>query len=112
MSGFIPTTSVVLLERETGTDEYGDAIDVYRQGRRRVPAHIAEQTADVADPSTGTLITVRTFKALLPGHVDVERGSRLRDMKTDTYFLVESVTRPSSFTGSGPIRAVLQLVES
>lgn len=111
MSGFIPTTTVILLDRETGTDEYGDPVDIYRQGRRRVPAHIAEQQADVADPSTGTLITVRTYKALLPAGLDVQSGSRLRDLKDDTYYMVESVTKPSTFTGMSPLRCVLQLVE-
>lgn len=112
MSGFIPTTQVILLDRETGTDEYGDPIDVYRQGRRRVAAHIAEESVDVADPSSGTLMTVRTFKALLPGGLKVERGSRLRDLKDDAYYMVESVTKPSTFTGMSPLRCVLQLVTS
>lgn len=111
MSGFIPTTQVMLLERSEGTDEYGDPVDEYRRGKKAVPAHIAENKAEVPDPSTGTLTIVTNHTALLPGHLQVTRGQRLVDLKTDITYVVERIRRRNTFVGQSPVRAELQLVE-
>lgn len=111
MSGFIPSTQVKLLERKTGTDEFGDPVDEYARGKKSVPAHIAENKARVPDPSTGTLTIVSNHTALLPGHVKVERGTRIVDLKTETTYVVERVRRRNSFVGFSPLRLELQLVE-
>lgn len=112
MSGFIPTTQVKLLERKEGTDSFGDPVDEYARGKKSIPAHIAENKAKVPDPSTGTLIIVTNYTALLPGSLlKVERGTRIVDLKTETTYVIERVRRRSTFIGFSPIRAELQLVE-
>ena len=111
MSGFIPTTQVALLEKAEETDEYGDPVDVYRRGKKAVPAHIAENKAQVPDPSTGTLIIVTNHTGLVPGHLKVDRGQRIVDLKTDTTYVIERVRRRNTFIGNSPLRLELQLVE-
>ena len=111
MSGFIPTTQVILLEPKVEEDEYGDPVDTYARSRKSVPAHIAENKASVPDPSTGTLTIVTNHTALLPGHLGVARGWRIKDLKTNTTYVVERIRRRNTFIGHSPIRAELQLVE-
>lgn len=105
----IPTTTLTVESPTAGTDEYGDEADTYTVVETEVPAHLAEVSKNVFDPTDGRWHTVRYFKVLLHDR-QVAKGWRITDERTDRRFFVDHEHQPTNFVMPQAHR-VLELTE-
>jgi len=85
-----PTTIVDVL-RGTSTDEFGDVVDLDTVAIPAVPASIIEQRQRPHQPRDGEDRNIRYFKGRVPRGTGITKGDRLRDTKTGSVYVVESV---------------------
>lgn len=110
MSGFIATTTVAVLRGET-TDDYGDPVDDDTPIRGGVPVSLIERDRRVYVPAEGRTTIVRQVTGRARPNADIREGDRLRDERTQSIYLVEGVSRPSSPIGAADMRLVLRRVD-
>jgi hypothetical protein len=90
----LANTKVTVL-RGTGTDAYGDEIDVMTPLETDVPAMLVETAQTVFDPATQEPRTVRTAECYVPPWLDVLNTDQVYDQLTgDTFMVIDIVAQP------------------
>lgn len=90
-----PTTTVAILGGTATTSDWGDPVEGTEVLRSGVPCAIHEQRR-IVQPEGGREVTaVRFYTGFLPNGTTVDGTSRLRDERTGTTYLIDSVTTPA-----------------
>lgn len=106
---FVPTTTVSVL-RGTGTDEYGDPVDVATVVATGLPASILERVQRVARADSGSPQVVTYFTARLNGDVSLQSGDRIEDERTGHIYVMDNFSQVASPIRINPVRLDLRRV--
>lgn len=110
MSGFLATTTVVVLRGEE-VDEYADAVDADTPVRGHVPVALSEGDKRVWVPAENRTTVVRQVTGRARPGSDIREGDRLRDERDQSIYLVEGVSRPQTPIGQADVRLTLRRVD-
>lgn len=103
----IATTTVSVLGG-TGTDEFGDEVDLDTPEATGVIASLVESTRTAYEPVSGKPRIIRTHIARLPVGTAVDETKRLLDEQTREIYIVVSVTKNSNPALAQPLRTDLK----
>jgi hypothetical protein len=106
----LATTTVTVL-RGTGTDGYGDEVDLDTTVYTRVPASILEASSNRRRPVEGRTDNAKTYVCrIFNRSVELRRDDRLRDERTGATYTIDDIPTPTSNVGLNSVRANLRRV--
>lgn len=107
---FLATTTITLLGG-TGTNRFGDEVDVDGIRLERVPASILEQSPHSASrPVDGRTDQVRSYMLRVHPNVDLRKYNRVRDERTGDTYVFDVVTKPVNPVGHRVFSATMRRV--
>jgi hypothetical protein len=111
MGDFIANTTATFLGG-TGTNRFGDEVDVPMIKAEGVPVSILESgPISKSRPADGRTDQVRGYTLRVrPGRVDLDKYDRVIDERTGRTFTFDLVTTPEGNVGPKPISVQLRLV--
>lgn len=110
MADFVSTTTVTVL-RGSGTDRFGDSVDVDQVVASGVPASIIEGSANSRSrPADGRTDQVRSYTVRMRTPVELLKYDRLRDERTGDVYALDEVVTPANPAGHRNRRATARRV--
>jgi hypothetical protein len=105
---FAANTTVTLLAG-TGTDRFGDEIDIDVVKAEGIPASIIEVPGgSKSRPVDGRTDQVNAFTLRIGPAVDLPKYSRVRDERTGETFTIDTIIAPRGTVGHRPISATMR----
>jgi len=91
------TGTFTIVRGTASVNDYGDEVDTQTDYLSGVSGSVIEKTSRAYNPVDSRVVTVRTYTGRFSYGTDILDGDRLRDEKTGTVYVVNSVNSPSSF---------------
>lgn len=99
MTDFIATTTVTVL-RGTGTDRFGDEVDIDAVVAGGIPASIIEQGSNSRSrPVDGRTDQVRSYAVRMRTPMELLKYDRLRDERTGDVYALDEIQTPANPVG-------------
>lgn len=93
--------------RGTATNEFADIVDSETPALTGVRAAVIEQNRRVYLPAEGATRVVRSYAGLIGAEVDIRKGDRLRDERTNVTYMVLEISEPVNVAHSPDYELVL-----
>lgn len=106
---FLATTTVSVL-RGTGTNRFGDEVDIDDVVKTGLPASILQKPVTSARPSSGNKNTPRGYTLRIGRMFPLQENDRIRDERTGWTYSVTTLPPSTNPVGLGSTRADLQRV--
>jgi hypothetical protein len=105
---FLANTTITLLEG-TGTDRFGDEIDIDAVQAEGIPASIIETPGgSKSRPVDGRTDQVNMFTLRVGAAVPLVKFSRVRDERTGEVFTIDNIITPRGTVGHRPVSATMR----
>lgn len=103
-------TTEIDIYRGTTTDSYGDEKDTDQPIYEKIVASVIEQNKTVRNPDTRTPETIRIYTGRVPAGTDILDDDRVRDRRTNKFYLVDGITQPANPAATADLNLELRRI--
>lgn len=92
----LATGRFTILRGTSSTNEYGDEVQTDGVLKTKVLGSVIEKSRQNFDPQSSRIVTLRTLTGRFGHGTDIQDGDRVKDEKTGTVYLVNSVSHSTA----------------